>query len=405
MAWKLPFLAVAGSSFALRFLFAPQDAAAAARLRRSLLGAVTLFYVAQTPPPLLAASVCDALAANLWCAVAAAAWATGGCPDHAPAPHPSASRRSARWGRRQGAVYIGLDPACLHGPLAAVDPRLNPIWMDHVEEMQPLLKEALSQHSNPAAAALAPIALGAASWVWLGWRKAGRTPAWLLLGAMLGAAIPIALGAQRISYYAEWFALPVMAAALGDIATRYWKSSPVPGVALAALFSQPVLIAALDAIPGWERSADTAKISACTQIPTLRPLANLPPGLVLADIDLGAYVLAATPDAVMAAPYHRMTWGILSANHALAASPGEDERATRALGVTYVLNCPAQAAHFTHQMMGPQSLQQRLDRSAVPAWLEPLSAKSDPLQVYRVRPSTPLAWRRSSTYTPAPRRY
>jgi hypothetical protein len=387
----LVFLAVAGASFAVRFVFAPDEEAPAGRAyAASLLASVSLFYLVQTPPPRLAASVCDALAANLWCAVAVAAVGLLAVVQATRArPLPLRLAALGAVGAAAGCVYIGLDPACLHGPLGAVDPRLKPIWMDHINEMQPLLGQVIAKHSEFAACTLPLIVLGAAAWVWLGWRKTGRTPAWLLLGAMLAAAIPFALSAERMVYYADWFALPLVAVALGELATRYWKSSPVPAVALAALFSQPALIAVVDAIPGWQRPDDSVKAAACTHIPAFRTLAGLPPGLALAEIDLGPYILAASRDAVMAAPYHRMTWGILAAHHALAAPPGEDERATRALGAAYVLDCPAQIAGFGHRDMGPQSLQLRLDRFAVPAWLEPLSARADPLQIYRVRPPAP----------------
>lgn len=34
------------------------------------------------------------------------------------------------------AVYLGLDPRCIHGPFAALDPRVRPFWFDHISEIQ-----------------------------------------------------------------------------------------------------------------------------------------------------------------------------------------------------------------------------------------------------------------------------
>ena len=386
----LAFLALAGASFSLRFLFDPRQAPAARVYATALLTSVTLFYLAQTPPHLLAASVCDALAANLWCGVAVAGmgllittWATR---SRGPQLRLAAL---VVVGAASGAVYLVLDPACLHGPLGGVDPRLKPIWMDHVGEMQPLLRNLATKHSEFVATSLVSIGLSIASWAWLGSRAEGRTSAWWVLGAMLAASVFIALGAERMVHYANWFALPLIAAALGDLTTRYWKSSPIPALALVILFSQPVLIPAIDDIPGWERPVDPANDAPCTHRPAFQSLAKLPPGLVLAEINLGPRIAAETKDSVMAAPYHRMTFGILAAHHALAAAPGEDEAATRALGASYVVNCPAQSGQFHHRTLDATSLQARLDRFMPPVWLEPLSARSAPLQIYRVRPSAP----------------
>jgi hypothetical protein len=97
-------------------------------------------------------------------------------------------------------------------------------------------------------------------------------------------------------------------------------------------------------------------------------------------------VLAAGGHAVMAAPYHRMTYGILATYQALGAAPGNDEAAVRAMGASYVLDCPSQAAQLDHASLPPQSLQRRLDRGEAPGWLEPLSGRGEALQIYRVRP-------------------
>jgi hypothetical protein len=388
----LPFLAIVGASFALRFLFEPEREAPAARAYAgALLISVTLFYLAQTPPPVWTASVCDALAANLWCGIAMAA--AGLLAAVAATRRRSLVVRLAALGlvgAAAGAAYLVLDPACLHGPLGGVDPRIKPIWLDHVSEMQPMLSVMMDRRSEFGVCSLVLIALGAASWLWLGRRRDGRTPAWALLGAMLAAGTAAALGADRLTHYADWFALPLIAAALGDLTRRYWNGNPVPAVALVILTSQLVLIAALGFVPGWQRPASKTTTAAeagpspCADIAAYGMLGRLPPGLVLAEINLGPRVLAESRSSVMAAPYHRMSFGILAAHHALAALPGEDERATRALGAGYVLDCPTQSAQ--HANLAGESLQARLDRWEVPAWLEPMSPRTDPLQVYRVRP-------------------
>jgi len=117
--------------------------------------------------------------------------------------------------------------------------------------------------------------------------------------------------------------------------------------------------------------------------------AATPPGLVLSEIDLGPFILAHTDNSALAAPYHRMGWGIMKA-HALLAAPADHgaEALVRQAGVSYVLECRFHAHHGDRSDMTRDSLQKRLDAGAPPAWLQPLSPQAAPLQAYRVAPKT-----------------
>jgi hypothetical protein len=387
----LAFQALAGAAIALRFLFDPQGQAKGARgYAASLFVAATGLYLVQTPPAIWAASACDALAANLWCGVmAASAGLFLAATFLARAPFWARLAALAAAGAMAGGVYLALDPVCLHGPLAAVDPRIKPIWMDQITEMAPLLGKFWTKRSNFVVCTLVLFALAALSWLYLGVHRERRTAAWLILGAALAAGFATALGAERMANYANWFAIPLIGAALGDLSERHFRGSLIPAILVVAITSQSTLIAALDAIPGWKTPPEPkgkADPDLCIRTASFARLATLPKGLVLGEIDLGPRILAQTPHSVVAAPYHRMGWGILSAHHALAAAPGADEKAARALHADYVVTCPARWRQMNHSGLGPQSLQVRLDRNRPPAWLERLSAPDEPLQVYRVRP-------------------
>jgi hypothetical protein len=105
-----------------------------------------------------------------------------------------------------------------------------------------------------------------------------------------------------------------------------------------------------------------------------------PPGLVLADINLGPFILAHTGDSVLAAPYHRMSWGILAAHQALGAPVDQAEQRVRALGVRYIVGCGALTR------AGPGSFEAELWRGRIPPWLQPVSSAGDVLQIYQVEP-------------------
>jgi hypothetical protein len=284
-------------------------------------------------------------------------------------------------------VYLGLEPACRQGPFALSDARIGPIWLSKVAEMQPLLVH-VRKFDAGAVCGLVMIALGGATWLWLGRRKELRTAGWLIAGACFAAAAVAGAQAVRLSGYACLFAAPIVAAACADLAARFRRVERTLAVGLAVALS-PSWPAAAISRPAPKPSDARALTPgrSCAAPSAYARLARLSPGVVLNEIDLGPYILAATPHAVLAGPYHRADWGILAADAALAAPPGPDEAAVRRLHAAYVVDCRSNAWYPRRQEIGPHSLQVRLDRGTPPAWLEPLSRPDEVLQVYLVRPA------------------
>ena len=58
----------------------------------------------------------------------------------------------------------------------------------------------------------------------------------------------------------------------------------------------------------------------CLKTASYAALAKLPPGLVVADVSYGPFLLALTPHSVLAAPYHRLSTGI-AVSHGGAGVP------------------------------------------------------------------------------------
>jgi hypothetical protein len=122
----------------------------------------------------------------------------------------------------------------------------------------------------------------------------------------------------------------------------------------------------------------------CARNDAYAPLARLPAGLVATDINYGPYVLALTPHAVVAAPYHRVVGGILAAQAILLSPPEAARRAVEADRVTYVAIC----GHRTSTGVVPAagSLWAELDAGHIPAWLEENPGSGDDqFRVFRVR--------------------
>jgi hypothetical protein len=388
----LPFMAIIGAGIALAFLVEPERSAPLARAYSlTLLILCTALYGAQTPPDRWGVAACDVIAVNLWAALAVVgAGLFVSVRTTAARSFPVRLAALALTGALAAAVYVALDPVCLKGPLGAVDPRIKPIWMNQVAEMRGLFEKAWKRRSAFLFSAYVASFLGAVAWLVLAARKEGRTPALYLTGALFLAGFLLALDAERMVNYASWCAAPLVGAALSRLFDRPGRSR-VLVIAFAALISQQAQLPLLDYIPGWKkppvaRSKDGVRqTDLCIEGAAFATLKAQPPGLVVGEVDLGPRILARTPHSVLAAPYHRMTYGILSAHEALSAPPGPDEKIARRLGAAYFVTCPARNGQLNHHL-GPNSLQVRLDQGRAPAWLESISRPGDPLQAYRVRP-------------------
>jgi hypothetical protein len=404
----LTFEVIVGVWFALRYPLGDDQAGRNLRAYAAALGlSAVAFFLIQTPPWRWEVAACDAVALNL---IAAVVLACAGVVATV-----TFTRRSG-WAPRLGAlaavgvasaaVYAGLDPNCLKGPFADVDVRLRTFWLPNVQEIRPIPRVWRSDHST-VLTLLAPMALGAAAWLYLARDpERRRDPFLILCGLCLLAGSITGWNAIRMAGYANWFAAPLIAAAVVKLSERYARGMML-ATAVGACAAAPVVTGAAaiqidKAVKAATKPAPKAAVKAaikapqprgargdrCFQTAAFADLARRPAGIVLSEIDLGPFILAHTKSSAMAAPYHRMNWGLVE-SRAVLSTPAEAAVAgARKLGATYVLECPTHARNADRSGMPADSLQKRLDRNQPPAWLEPLST-SGSLRLYRVRAAAP----------------
>jgi hypothetical protein len=383
----LAFQALIGASYALRLARNPEEARPARAYGLSLAIASAVFYAVQTPPWRWSMSFCDAIGWNLIAALAVAglgmaAVATWGV-RHSPAARMGLI---GLVGAASAAAFLAADPQCIHGPFAAVDPRLRPFWFDKVQELQSW-GQLLTHDRDSAIRVMVMTGMAVIAAAYLLYRERARPLAATLLAAGLVAVAGWAAAhAYRMQDYIYWFGAPTLAAAISDLARRYLRGLMLPTLLAAVLLSPIVAAAAIigltDLAPKKTASNQAASDEPCYDVAAYRPLAALPPGLVLGEIDLGSFILAETRDSVLAAPYHRMSWGILAAHDALGAAPADAEARVRALNVAYIVECSGNPLR-----VGPDSFEAGLRKGAVPAWLQPASAPGQVLQIYQVLPA------------------
>jgi hypothetical protein len=290
------------------------------------------------------------------------------------------------------ALFIKLYPGCLASPYARVDPLLASVWLDHVAETMSFLailqlapQKILAFYGFP----LLTLGLGSAALIRS--KAAARFP-WVTALATLIALFGISVWQVRGAAAATVVATPIFAAAL----ILLWPMLLLRRrLLVAALLMSPAALGglglaarpAIDALMRPEqRMTDSDPAASCQTVTSVAPLLQLPRGRVMAPIDLGPAILAATDHAVFAAPYHRNNDGNLAMLNLMLASPAPARRMLRERSVDYVVLCPAAPEQSDFVRLAPQGLAARLGRGETPDDLVPLAVDdASGLKVWHVR--------------------
>lgn len=278
-------------------------------------------------------------------------------------------------------LFAGL----LEGPGAQVSPAIEPIWLDFVSELQPLLPtdgESFGKmllYVGPALICL-PVAVVAT------WRASDdQQLLWASTAALLGLYVVLSLLHLRFASFAGVLLAIVSAAILGDL--RDWlRSMPVSlwrrlawvgaavGLSVGFTLGGGVVTAASseardpDALLGCSRAAFDAL-----------EVAGEPSDVTFAHINVGPELLYRTDLAIVAGPYHRNDEGILDLHHFFASS---DDELSRGLatdrGGRFVLVCDLDTRTDLYAASGSApSLHTRLMAGDPPEWLRPVVGSED----------------------------
>ena len=101
------------------------------------------------------------------------------------------------------------------------------------------------------------------------------------------------------------------------------------------------------------------------------------------DPDYGPLVLALTRHSVLAAPYHRLSAGVLVVHEALTSPPEEARRVLAGRSVQYVVTCGPRPPLGLAEPALSASLWGHLQAGTKLDWLEPLPG-AGPMKVYRL---------------------
>jgi hypothetical protein len=384
----MPFLVLSGAIFTLRYVVDPAGGDALRRYGYAVSASTAAAFVVSIGPSHWTQSACDSIAVNSVAPVVIGGLGLALVTWKRDAALPARCGLAAGAALAAAAVFVLLEPRCLLGPYAMVDPVLHPLWLAHVHEMQPLLsvfaKEPLTGLGNAAFPAAAVVGLATLALC----DDLRRDFGFLTASAALLLAVAMMFAAIKGVSYAMWLAMPLVAAVALRLFALLRLTSLVPRFVAALLLTPTALSVGAISIAEAAGFDGNSKLrrqerEACFQTKSYAALANLPPGLAVTDIDYGPFLLALTPHTVLAAPYHRLPAGIVETDRIFASSPEEAHRMLKRVGAKYVMLCGPQPPS---DAKAKPTLAGVLDAGIVPDWLAAEPAKAgEPFRVYRVR--------------------
>jgi hypothetical protein len=389
----LPYIVLAGGAMALRFIFAPDAGPALRRYGAWGAGSVAAAFLVSVGPAQWGHTACDAIAVNSTVPVILATLGLALTGRLLAGAHWQVRAAGvAATGLVAAAAFAAIEPRCLGGPFAMMDPAVRSLWFNHVSEMQPLW--TVAWRSPPVGAAVAAFPAVALVFMLL----IARDPAtrrdfgFLVTAAALIVSVAVMCTMVRAFSYAIWLAIPMVAAGvvrmfaslrLGTLAVR-----ALIALLLAPAVTAAVAMAAVQAVSARPVEAESSRVTAgCLLSTSYAQLAALPPGLVATDIDYGPFVLALTPHSVMSAPYHRLVAPIIAANDIFALPPAAAREVVAEFKPDYLAVCDRHTLGGIGAAERDASLWGRLAAGEVPPWLKLVEAtRNGPFVVYRVKP-------------------
>jgi hypothetical protein len=398
----LPYLVGASAFLALRCLWDKDEGVRLAGFLTGLASASLLLFVGTKAPSAWGEAWCDAVMPGHIAAFILAALGT--------APLAAASRMSPAWragtialaGAASAAGFAAIAPQCLASPFSSLDPLVHELWYLNVLEGRPVWVEAKPSALIP----LLPLALGALGTALglLSAQNAEMRRRWLLMAAMLAAAVLIALFVRRALSVAAVYAVPGLTFLVRDLLVRVERRSTALGASpvslaggFAALFAaatSPVIpgmlatgVSTLMKAPPSASEASQERSAVCISSEGLSSLAALPPMDALAPIDIVPALLAHTPHRFVASGHHRNEAAMKDVMEAFLGTEDSAHALIERRGLDAVLFCDLLPETMLYATKAPDGFYAALSRGDVPAWLQqaPPAPGNPYLKVFLVR--------------------
>jgi hypothetical protein len=297
-----------------------------------------------------------------------------------------------------GAVAAGVllylvYPKFFGGPEVDVDPRLDPIFFDLVNELKPLWPSdarslgRLLTFLGPALVCVPFLAV-----LLLRERNPANRDGWLFLAVCTAIFLPLAMVMLRFAPFTEVLLAVVLAELLGRLLALSERVTVAPArivlrtSLMLGLLTGFIALGALLSGPTKEST-----VRARCLLENAYALLGQPQGfgdrprIVLAHFNHGPELLYRTPHSVVASPYHRNVAGLLDSDRIFGA---RDDATSRRLidqrGVELVLFCPDGPALAQAAAKEGSTFVGRLSEGQVPAWLRSVQVPAELAGAFRL---------------------
>ncbi|MHA1189546.1 MAG: hypothetical protein ACTSSQ_03670 [Alphaproteobacteria bacterium] len=310
-----------------------------------------------------------------------------------------------------------LFPQCLAGPYSAVSSELQTLWLSGVAEAQTLMGYAAVKPAEAFGKTAAPVLALIAGVTMIRGRGARpddqRFGLWLALAA-IGVALALSFAQVRAAPFANAFAIPVLAAWIGDIRSRMGQSAHRRRAGLVLIvawlaatpltwyglgFGAVGLSAKISALQTSAPQASTAQsasgpasdeaeiqpvvISECADRSATVDLAFIDPGRVMSTVFYGPNILAMSAHSVVAGPYHRGESAILDTVRTMNGTLDEAKAILSRRRIDYLVICPTSAEVRDTIPEAPDGPLARLVRGDGVPWLQQVPGNSA-LKIFRI---------------------
>jgi hypothetical protein len=124
----------------------------------------------------------------------------------------------------------------------------------------------------------------------------------------------------------------------------------------------------------------------CPTLPSLHPIAKLPPATIMTFVDLGPRLITVTHHKAIAGPYHRNQQAILDIHHAFDGPADQARAIAQRHGATLLLVCPYMSESTLYRSRSPKGFYTQLERGDRFPWLEPMPLpKGSPYKLWRIK--------------------
>ncbi|MEO5805589.1 hypothetical protein [Devosia sp.] len=391
----VPAVAAAIAAFALLWVLGEMQAKALRWFGLSFAAAALVHMAIALPPSRWLVPACDALSIfYVGAAVVVGVLFTGLSvwPKAAVSPWPKLIA-AVITGAIGIAAVLAIDPLCLHGPYASLDPWLISHWIDAIAEAKPWWNSLWDLPAYTIAVGV-PGALGLIL-IGLHLRQHKDRGEWLVLLMFLASATLIMVLQIRGSRLVTLPAIPAAAWLIVSARARYLNSQKLrDAIGLLAswlAFSGIVIVIGVTLIiariPSHaQQIAETrGDRFACLMPDAFADLKGMAPEQLMTPIDLGSHMLLETPHSVVSAPYHRDAEGVRDTFDFFNEPIAKARTILVRRGIGLVVTCPAMPEMQGQVDAAPDSFVRLAEQDALPSWLKQVSS-SGPLKIYAVQP-------------------